>query len=207
MSHAYAKYNLSPTAYADGLGREQFMDMGIRELWHQIPRMVGPAYTVRCAPGDNLMLHAAIYRAQPGDVIVVEAGCHDYAVSGGNVCAIAQRRGLAGFVVDGVIRDIAEVRAARFPVFARGCVPKPGIKETLGDLQSQVTCGGVIVSPGDMVIGDEEGIAVVPCDRLESVWQIAQDRADKDAAQSLEDWGRAHQARIEKILSEKGFGV
>lgn len=207
MGHAYAKYNLSPTAYADGLGREQFMDMGIRELWHQIPRMVGPAYTVRCAPGDNLMLHAAIYRAQPGDVIVVEAGCHDYAVSGGNVCAIAQRRGLAGFVVDGVIRDIAEVRAARFPVFARGCVPKPGIKETLGDLQSQVTCGGVIVSPGDMVIGDEEGIAVVPCDRLESVWQIAQDRADKDAAQSLEDWGRAHQARIEKILSEKGFGV
>ncbi|MEM9090571.1 MAG: RraA family protein [Cyanobacteria bacterium P01_F01_bin.53] len=207
MGHAYAKYNLSPTAYADGLGREQFMDMGIRELWPQIPRMVGPAYTVRCAPGDNLMLHAAIYRAQPGDVIVVEAGCHDYAVSGGNVCAIAQKRGLAGFVVDGVIRDIVEVRAARFPVFARGCVPKPGIKETLGDLQSQVTCGGVIVSPGDMVIADEEGIAVVPYDRLESVWQIAQDRADKDAAQSLEDWGRAHQARIEKILSEKGFGV
>ena len=97
-------------------------------------------YDVR--PGDNLMLHAAIYRARPGDVIVVEAGDADYAVSGGNVCAVAQRRGITGFVVDGVIRDLAEVREARFPVFARGCIPKPGVKESLGELNQAITCGG-----------------------------------------------------------------
>ena len=120
----YDKYKaISPTAYADGLEREQFMSMEIRALWPQIPRIAGPAYTVRCVPGDNLMLHAAIYRASPGDVIVVEAGNSDYAMSGGNVCAIAQKRGITAFIIDGAIRDIAEVREARFPVFAKGVIP------------------------------------------------------------------------------------
>ena len=123
---------ISPTALADGLPRSQFMDIAIEAVWQPIPRIAGVAYTVKCHPGDNLMLHAAIYRAEPGSIIVVEAGSLDYAVSGGNVCAIAQSRGIAGFIVDGVIRDVAEVRAAKFPVFARGIMPKPGVKETLG---------------------------------------------------------------------------
>ncbi len=99
----YLKFrDLSPTAYAAALGREQFMDIGIRELWPRMPRIAGPAYTVCCPPGDNLMLHAAIYRAPPGSIIVVEAGDVDYAMSGGNVCAIAQKRGIVGFVIDGL---------------------------------------------------------------------------------------------------------
>ena len=195
----------SPTAYADALARSQFMDIGIRELWPQIPRIAGPAYTVRCAPGDNLMLHAAIYRASPGDVIVVEAGSSDYAVSGGNVCAIAQKRGIAGFVIDGVIRDIAEVREARFPVFARGCMPKPGVKETLGSLQVSITCGGVQISPNDIVVADEEGIAVIPSADRESVWTIAKNRTEQDAAISLEEWEKAHQQKIERLLAQKNF--
>lgn len=196
---------LSPTAYADGLARSQFMHPTIHELWPQIPRIAGPAYTVRCPPGDNLMLHAAIYRASPGDVIVVEAGNDDYAMSGGNVCAIAQKRNITGFVIDGAIRDIAEVRAARFPVFAKGCIPKPGVKETLGELQIPICCGGVTVFPGDMVIADEEGIAVVPKQQLEQVWQIAKARTEKDSAESLENWGTNHRAKIENLLQQKGF--
>lgn len=202
----YQKYSaLSPTAYADGLARSQFMNMSIRELWPQIPRIAGPAYTVRCAPGDNLMLHAAIYRAHPGDVIVVEAGNSDYAMSGGNVCAIAQSRGITAFIIDGAIRDIAEVRAARFPVFAKGCIPKPGVKETLGDIGIPITCGGVTVFPNDMIIADEEGIAVVPQQQLETIWQIAKTRTDQDTAQSLSDWATAHKIKIERILKEKNF--
>jgi hypothetical protein len=73
------------------------------------PRVAGPAFTVRCPPGDNLMLNAGIHRADRGSVIVVEADDVDYAVASGNVCAVAQRRGIAGFVIDGVIRDLAEV--------------------------------------------------------------------------------------------------
>lgn len=202
----YLKYSaLSPTAYADGLERSQFMHPAIHELWPQIPRIAGPAYTVRCPPGDNLMLHAAIYRAQPGDVIVVEAGNSDYAMSGGNVCAIAQSRNITGFVIDGAIRDIAEVREARFPVFARHCIPKPGVKETLGELQISIQCGGVTVHPGDMVIADEEGIAVVSKDRLDTVWKIAQERTEKDNAQSLEDWAKNHRIKIDQKLAALGF--
>lgn len=181
------------------------MHPDIRELWSQIPRISGPAYTVRCVPGDNLMLHAAIYRALAGSIIVVEAGSNDYAVSGGNVCAIAQKRGIAGFVIDGVVRDVAEVRAAKFPVFARGCLPKPGVKAALGSLQVPITCGGVQVLPGDIVVADEEGIAVIPAAERAAVWEIAKDRTEQDAAISLDEWERSHRAKIEALLAQKGF--
>lgn len=203
----YSKFAaLSPTAYADaGLGREQFMDMGIREMWSGIPRIAGPAYTVTCPPGDNLMLHAAIYRAAPGTVIVVQAGDTDYAMSGGNVCATAQKRGIAGLIVDGVIRDVAEVRACQFPVFARGISPVPGQKEVLGTLNQPITCGNVQVNPGDIVVADEEGIVVVPSTLQEEIWRRAKQRADKDEAQSLAEWKANHHAKIEQRLQQLGF--
>ncbi len=196
---------LSPTSLADVMVRERVMDIGIRPMWQPMPRIAGPAYPVYCAPGDNLMLHAAIYRASPGSVIVVEAGDVDYAVSGGNVCAVAQRRGIAGFVIDGVIRDIAEVRGEGFPVFARGVIPIPGDKQVIGTLNGIVHCGGVTVAPGDVVIADEEGIVVVPADRQDIVLEAAQARAASDAAQTLDEWEAAHHARIEAILRDKGY--
>lgn len=196
---------ISPTAYADALNREQFMDMGIHPMWSPMPRIAGKAYTVSCPPGDNLMLHAAIYRAVPSSVIVVQAGDVDYAMSGGNVCAIAQQRGIAGFIVDGVIRDVAEVRDAAFPVFARGVMPIPGAKKQLGTLNEPIICGGVQVYAGDVVVADEEGIAVIPSARKAEVWAIAQQRADKDATQSLAEWRTHHQAKIDRLLAELGF--
>ena len=181
------------------------MDIGIEAVWQPIPRIAGIAYTVKCHPGDNLMLHAAIYRAKPGSIIVVEAGSLDYAVSGGNVCAIAQKRGIAGFVVDGVIRDVAEVREGRFPVFARGIMPKPGVKERLGTLNEPINCGGVEVNSGDIIVADEEGIAVIPQAEREKVYQIALARTEKEASETLETWETKHRAKIEKILQAKGF--
>lgn len=200
---AYAR--LSPTTLADVLTRDRVMDPGIRPLWDGMPRLAGPAYPVRCAPGDNLMLHAAIHRAPAGAVVVVEAGDRDYAMAGGNVCAWAQQRGIAGFVVDGVIRDVAEVRERRFPVFARGVIPIPGVRRRLGVLNGPVTCGGVRVSPGDVVVGDEEGIAVVPAARAEEALRAAEAKAAKDAAETLEQWARAHRERIDATLRELGF--
>jgi regulator of RNase E activity RraA len=196
---------LSPTTLADVLTRDRVMDIGIRPLWPGTPRVAGPAYPVRCAPGDNLMLHAAIYRAAPGSVIVVQAGDVDYAVAGGNVCAVAQKRGVAAFVIDGVIRDLAEARANRFPVFARGVIPIPGTKDAIGLLNQPVHCGGVHVAPGDVVVADEEGIVVVPAARRDAVLQAAQARAAKDAAETLESWEASHRARIEQALRDKGF--
>ena len=205
MTDHAAFQELSPVTLADVLTRDRVMDIGIRPLWQGMPRIAGPAYTVRCAPGDNLMLHAAIYRASPGSVIVVEAGDVDYAVAGGNVCAVAQKRGIAAFVIDGVIRDLAEVRANRFPVFARGVISFPGGKDVIEALNGVVRCGGVEVAASDVIVADEEGIVVVPAVRLDEVLKSAQARAAKDAAVTLEAWEMAHRARIEAILCSKGF--
>jgi 4-hydroxy-4-methyl-2-oxoglutarate aldolase len=205
MSDASGFHDISPTTLADVLGGSQVMDIGIRPLWPTVPRVAGPAFTVRCPPGDNLMLHAAIYRAAPGSVIVVQAGDVNYALAGGNVCAVAQRRGIAGFVIDGVVRDLAEVRELGFPVFARGVIPVPGIKAAVAPLNAEVRCGGVIVRAGDIVVADEEGVAVAPADRREQMLRAARAKMAEEAAQSLDDWEATHRATVDKLLAENGF--
>ena len=206
MNDALGFPDISPTTLADLLGRRQVMDIGVRPLLPSTPRVAGPAFTVRCPPDDNLMLHAAIHRAEPGSVIVVEAGDVDYAVAGGNVCAVAQRRGIAAFVVDGVIRDLAEVRAMGFPVFARGVIPIPGVKGAVGVLDNgPVRCGGVQVNSGDIVVADEEGIVVTPRERRQQVLADALAKQAQEADESLDAWEEAHRARIDRILAEQGF--
>ncbi|MDI5966523.1 RraA family protein [Streptantibioticus silvisoli] len=205
MSDVSGFSSISPTTLADILGRGQVMDTGIRPLWSPTPRVAGPAFTVRCPPGDNLMLHAAIHRAEPGSVIVVEAGDVDFALAGGNVCAVAQRRGVAAFVLDGVIRDLAEIRAMGFPVFARGVIPVPGTKKAVEPLNAPVTVGGVTVNAGDVVVADEEGIVVTPHARQEQVLLDARKKAAKEAAETLDMWEEAHNTRINELLSANGF--
>ena len=205
MTEAASFADIPPTTLADLLDRGQVMDIGIRPLWPSMPRVAGPAFTVRCPAGDNLMLHAAIYRAPVGSVIVVEAGDTDYAVAGGNVCAVAKRHGIAAFVIDGVIRDVAEVREMGFPVFARGVIPIPGTKAAIQPLNEPIRCGGVAVRAGDVVVADEEGVVVVPAARQDQILQAGSARLEREAAESLDAWEQAHQARISKILADAGF--
>lgn len=205
MADASSFAQLSPTTLAEFLARDRVMDIGMRPLWNGVPRIAGTAFTVRCTAGDNLMMHAAIYRAPAGSIIVVEAGDWDYAVAGGNVCAVAKKLGIAGFVVDGVIRDINETRANEFPVFGRGVSPIPGGKNSLGNLNVPIKCGGVEVNPGDMIVADEEGIVVIPQNIVDDLLPRALAKAEKDASESLETWERNHRARIEEILLKKGF--
>jgi regulator of RNase E activity RraA len=195
---------LSPTTLCDVLTRDAVMGHGIRPLWPGVPRVAGPAFTVRCPAGDNLMVHAAIHRAEPGDILVIQGGDADFALSGGNVCAWAQRRGVAAFVADGVVRDLAEVRERAFPVFARGVIPIPGAKEGPGEINGPVRCGGAAVQPGDIVVADEEGIVVVPRAGAAEVLAKAQAKAAADGAEDLEAWGRKHRERTEAILQRKG---
>jgi regulator of RNase E activity RraA len=194
---------ISPTTLADLLGGDQVMDLGIRALWTPAPPLAGPAFTVRCPPGDNLMLHAAIYRAAPGSVIVVESGDVTRALAGGNVMRIAQRRGIAGFVLDGTVRDIAEAREAGFAVYGRGVVPIPGEKNVAMPLNEPVHVGGVTVHPGDVVVADEEGIVVVPGERAQQILTAAAAKQAKERAQTLDEWQTAHRAKIDKLLAEQ----
>jgi 4-hydroxy-4-methyl-2-oxoglutarate aldolase len=151
------------------------------------------------------MLHAAIYRAPPGSIIVVQGGDMSYALAGGNVCAIAQEHGIAGFILDGALRDLAEVRSRCFPVFARGIIPVAGRKEVIGSLNATVSCGGVLVSPQDIIVADEEGVVVVPCALHDTVLQAATARATEESAQTLESWQAKHRRRIDELLRSKGF--
>jgi len=200
---AYA--SLSPNELCDVLELSCVVRYEIHPLWSGIPRVAGPAFTVRTGKHDNLMFHASIYLAQPGDVIVVEAGDDEMAVAGGNVCAIAQRRGVAALVVDGVIRDVVESREKRFPVFARGASPIPAKRVGEGGLNVQIRCGGVVVNPGDVVVADEEGIVVVPRGRAEDVVAKAQAKAAADSVLSLDDWERRHRSAVEAALRTRGY--
>jgi len=193
---AFAK--IAPTTYAEVVTRDRVMDHAIHPLGQPLPRIAGPAYPVACPAGDNLMLHIAIYRAPAGSVIVCAAGDSNWAMAGGNVCAWAQKRGIAGFVVDGLIRDIGETRANRFPVFARGVIPIPGVRKTAGLIDVPVVCAGVTVAPGDIVVADEEGVVVLPAAQAEVLRAKAQARADKEEAISLEDWVKAHKERVDE---------
>ncbi|HWE81003.1 MAG TPA: RraA family protein [Gaiellaceae bacterium] len=192
------------TTLADILGPEHVMDAGLRSLWSPASRVSGQAFTVRCPAGDNLMFHAAIYRAPPGSIIVADAGDPSRAVAGGNVCAVAQRRGVAAFVVDGTIRDLGEVRELGFPVFARGVVAVAGSKSAVLPLGGRIRCGGVDVEAGDVVVADEDGVAIVPAARAAQVLLEATARLAKEAGETLDAWEAAHRARIEELLDAHG---
>jgi len=194
----------SPTDVADQVARSQVLSPAIHPLWAGA-RLSGPAYTVRCAPGDNLMLHAAIHRAPAGSVLVVDGGDASHAVAGGNVCAVAHRRGIAGMVIDGAIRDVAEIRELGFPVFARAVVPKPGVKTVPLPLQEPVTCGGVLVHPGDFVVADEEGIVAVPAADIKAVMDAVAKKSAAEQAQSLDDWEADHERKVNAVLRAAGL--
>lgn len=195
---------ISPCECSEGLPREQFIDPSIHQMWSPMPRIAGPAFTVKCGKGDHLSLHAAIYRARAGDVIVVEAG-PDYANAGGNVCAIAKQRGVVAMIIDGYIRDIGEIRDGSFPVFARGLMPKPGAKEQMFPLNQPILCGGVTIYAGDYIVADEDGIAVIPQDKLTDVYHLAKARTDKDNSMNLTEWEVQHSKKIESKLQELGY--
>ena len=129
--------------------------------------LCGVALTVRVRPGDNLMIHKALTLAQPGDVIVVDgSGDVSHALVGGLMRLAALSRGVAGFVLDGAIRDVAEWAEGELPVFARGHSHRGPSKDGPGEINVPIACAGLAVAPGDLVLGDADGVVAVPPSRL-----------------------------------------
>lgn len=125
--------------------------------------LLGCAFTVKSRPGDNLMLHKALEMAQPGDVIVVDAqGDLSNAITGEIMMTQAEVNGLAGVVIDGAIRDAEEIGKLSMPVYAAGVQPKGPYKDGPGEINVPICCGGVVVNPGDILVGDSDGIVVIP---------------------------------------------
>lgn len=149
---------------SDLMNRLYAMVPEIRPMTAPELSLTGPALTVKCYPGDNLMVHKSLDLAQPGDVVVVDTSSSALtAVLGDLISTKARHRGIAGFVVDGLIRDLPAIRAlGDFPVFARGVTPKGPLHRGPGELGHPISCGGIVVNPGDVIVADLNGVVVVP---------------------------------------------
>lgn len=140
------------------------LDSAIRALAGP-PLLLGPACTVRLPAHDNLMLHKALDVAQPGDVLVVAAGGDSRHASCGEMIAQkARHRGIGGLIIDGLIRDLADLQTLNLPVFARGVTPVAPTQHGPGEINLPVSCGGIVIQPGDLMLADGNGIVAIPLD-------------------------------------------
>jgi len=158
---------------SDALGKGGAMDHDMQCLSANC-RMAGPAVTVRVHTADILMVGITLSHCPKGSVLVIDGQGELNTALWGEVTTLAARlKGLQGVVIDGAIRDLYKIRHDKLPVFARAVVPNAGGVQYAGEFQVPVQCGGAIVHPGDWVVGDEDGVVVVPQDRLESVIEAA----------------------------------
>lgn len=190
---------------ADVMGRFRSMDGGIRAVAPGM-RVCGPAVTVMTRPGDNLMCHMAMEIAQRGDVIVVNTGHGVYAAVWGELMThAAVAAGLAGLVVDGAVRDASELRELGFPVFARAIVATSCDKDGPGEINVPIACGGAVVMPGDVVVGDEDSVVVVPREWAAEVAGLAEAKAAEERARIAEiAAGKVFMPSIRETLRRKG---
>ena len=143
----------------------------LRPMHRGLP-MSGPALTVRTRPGDNLMIHKALMMAKPGDVIVVDGGGDvTNALIGELMVATAIKRGIAGFVINGAIRDVDAIRSGAFPVYAAGVTHRGPYKDGPGEINVSIGINGMIVEPGDLVVGDADGVLCIPYSEVEQVYE------------------------------------
>jgi regulator of RNase E activity RraA len=142
-----------------------------------MPRALGTAITVSVPAGGINMIKLGMQQAGPGDVLVVSAqGSTEFALWGGNLTRGLKARGICGFVIDGAIRDVSEMRTAQFPVFARGIATAVGVVDVpWGEVNTPIACGGAVVRPGDIVLADEDGIVVVPPEEAAAIAEATRD--------------------------------
>ena len=174
---------------------------------HREGKLAGPAYTVKTTPGDNLLVHKALDSAQKGDVIVVDAGgiCEN-AIIGELMMSRARQRGVAGIVIWGAIRDSAEIGAGTYPVYASGVTHRGPYKNGPGEINVPINMGGMAVHPGDIIIGDADGLVAIPQDQAERVLASAKSILEKETAAMKEILaGTVDRSWVDKALREKGY--
>jgi RraA family protein len=194
---------------SDLLNRLYAVDPSVACLTSRHHRLCGPACTVKVFPGDNLMVHKALDVAKPGDIVVIDAhGSSMNAVLGDLISTKAKHRGIAGFVVDGFVRDLPDIVELDFPVFARGATPIGPLHRGPGEINFPVCCGGVVVNPGDLVVADGSGVVVIPQEIAGELLKRLQAQTANMAAylegvkrgQFSNDW-------VDRILREAGCAI
>ena len=190
---------------SDNMSRINGVCSEIRPM-HGSTQLLGSAFTVKTRPGDNLMVHKALDMLQLGDALVIDAGGDTTnAILGEIIMHIAIKNGATGIVVDGAIRDAAAFSEAGFPCFARGASHRGPYKDGPGEINVPVTVGGAIFNPGDVVVGDADGVVVVPLDGAEYVAGEAKKVAEKEAVMMRQiEEGTLDRSWIDRTLKERG---
>jgi 4-hydroxy-4-methyl-2-oxoglutarate aldolase len=205
---AIAKF--SPATLHEAQGRRGALSSRLKPVDYRM-RLCGPAFTVKCAPRDNIMLQLAINYAQPGDIVVVSAGEYEEAGSFGDVLANAcLAKGIGGLVTDTGVRDTLQLRDLGFPVFSLSVCIKGTVKETLGAVNDPITIGDELVFPGDIIVGDADGLVVVRKDEALAVVELAQAREDAEAGYiAAYKAGKSviEVSNLEPVLKAKGLVV
>ena len=189
---------------ADAMGRFNFMDAGIQS--RSSLDLCGLAVTVNCRPGDNLMVHKALEVAQSGDIVVVSTGGNTTsAVFGDLLCHTAFARKLGGIVVDGAIRDVAGITQMGFPAFSRSVSAGSGDKDGPGEINVPISCGGTVVSPGDIIVGDREGVVVIRRADAQVVLENVAQLMERESKRIAEiKGGVLFRPDVDELLRKKG---
>jgi len=175
--------HIPTTILSDCMNRMQAMKAEIKPLI-PVERIAGSAVTVEETAGGNLMSHYAMYIAEPGDIIVIDAkGYRNRSCWGGIQTFVCKERGIEGLVIDGTIRDVSDVRRLNYPVFCLGVTPAGPLKGWSGNINTPIQCGGVVVHPGDIIVGDEDGVVVIPLKYADRVYEAAVKRLNME-----EEW-------------------
>lgn len=200
------KFKTLPVAnVSDSMARLSGFGPRIRPL-HRSGVLAGPAVTVRTRPGDNLMIHKALDVATPGDVLVVEAGGDlTNSLIGELMLSHAIKRGLAGVVIDGAVRDLAWIRAHDFPVFAAGVTHRGPYRNGPGEINVPIAIDGTIVRPGDLVLGDADGALAITIDEAEAIYAAAAAKHDVETRQLLAiEAGTNDRSWVDEALRKQG---
>lgn len=175
--------------------------------------LLGPALTVKVPAGDNLMLHRALDLAKPGDIIVVDGeGYGHRSLMGEMMLDYAVRRGIAGFVIDGMVRDGNALKEAPIPFYAIGTTPQGPYKNGPGEINVPIACGGQVVFPGDILVGDEDGIVVIRPQWAEELADLAAEKHEKELieldkrlhSETNDDMEKRHQDKWSDLAKKKG---
>ncbi len=171
----------SPATIHEAQGKLGALDHNIKPIKPGL-KICGPAITAKCHIGDNLMIFEAINLARPGDVLVVSAGENPAQGGFGDVLAAACiGKGIIGLVIDASVRDGAGLRATGFPIFSLGLCIKGTSKDTLGTINHPVVVGGELITPGDIIVGDDDGVVVVRGNDVQALARACQKREDDEA--------------------------
>lgn len=163
---------------SDMMNRLYTMDSGLKNLIND-DAIIGPACTVKVFPGDNLMVHKALDIAKPGDILVVDAGGSSMnGIIGDLISNKSKHRGIVAVVIDGLIRDVPGIKECKLPVFARGITPIGPLHRGPGEINFPISCGGIVINPGDIICGDENGITVVKQEFAEEILERLIKRAE-----------------------------